>query len=602
MKPRNTLLLAILFGGLLAYVWFVESRQSSTREQEQTSRRVLKLDREKINSLSIRNGSALLELSKKEGVWTMTQPVQDRADTAAIEQLLELVAFLQHDSKIELSKETEAAQMKEFGLAESELVLKLGNDSGKTTELLVGKDSAVEGKLYMRLQGKSPVYVIRDALRKQLTQTADHFRDHRLSETPVQAVQKLVIKTHEGELELEHKNQHWEILRPLRARAADARVNDLVAAVLTAHVHQFLPEKTTPDQGFTEPRATLSIQIEGQREPSVLLVGASKVGETNKDKAYTKLSSRAAVTLVSNSALDPLLKARPNDLRDRKLIRVEEDIVDRITIEAEGNASLVLARKGEGWVQKKAEKEAPLKEGLAAGFLKSLQGAEVVKFVSDIAADLGKYGLAQPRLKVRLSSYSSENTAETRAGEKPIVTLLLGMNEDGATYAKLEEEPFIVSVSKALVESIPKDQASLQPLPSPEWVREFSTEKVVKLEVTKDSGEVLTLEKSEGGWKGATNSISADTAAVDTFLKHLAALKAPHIEPPSKDAALNNGKALLEIKLSLQLEGNASVIQYSVGPQDRDGYFPTTLSGKSGVYLLSPADKEALLKKLTAGS
>lgn len=602
MKPRNTLLLAILFGALFAYVWFVETRQSSTREQEQTSKRILKLEREKVNSLSLRNGSSRIELSKNAGVWTMTQPIQDHADTAAVEQLLELVEFLQHDSKIEFKKEEEAVQMKEFGLAESEVALKLISDSGKTIELLVGKDTAVEGKIYARLQGASPVYVIRDALRKQLTQTPDHFRDHRLSGTSVQAVQKVVINTHEGEIELEHKNQHWEILRPLRARAADSRVNALVASALTAYIHQFLPEKPTPDQGLTEPRATLSIQIEGQKERSVLLIGATKAGENNKDKSYAKLSSRAAVTLISNSAVDPLLKARPNDLRDRKLIRVEEDIVDRITIEADSNSSLVLARKGEGWVQKEGEKEAQLREGLAAGLLKSLQDAEVVKFVSDIATDLGKYGLAQPRLKVRLSSYSSENTAETRAGEKPILTLLFGMDEDGAVYAKLEEEPFIVSVSKALVESIPKDQASLQPLPSPELVREFSPEKVVKLEITKDSGEVMALEKSEAGWKSSTNSPSADSAAVETLLKHLASLKATHKKPSPRDAASHNEKALIEIKLGLLSEGSASEIEYSVGQQDKDGYFPTTLNGKSEVYLLRPSDKEALMAKLTSGS
>jgi len=598
MKPRNTLLLAIIFGGLLAYVWFVESRQSSTREREQTSKRVLSFEREKINSLSVRNDSSRMEFSKKEGVWTMTQPLQDRADTAAVEQLLELLEFLQHDSRIEPNKGTEAAQLKEFGLAESALAITLGSESGKHLELLFGKDSAVEGKVYVRVQGKSPVYVVRDALRKELTQTPDRFRDHRLSATSVQAVQKLAIQTVEGEIELEHRNQHWDILRPLRARAADARVNDLVAAALTARVHQFFGEKPTPEQGLAEPRATLSLQLEGQKEPSVLLVGASPAGENNKDKSYTKLSSRAAVTLVSNSALNPLLKARPNDLRDRKLIRVEEDIVDRISIEAEGRPTLILARKGEGWVRKEGESESPVREGLANALLKNLQGAEAVKFVSDIAADLGKYGLAQPRLKVRLSSYSSENTAETRAGEKPIVTLLMGMEEGGAIYAKLEEEPFIVSVSKSLFESIPKDLSSLEPIPAPEAVHVFAPEQVVGLETSSGAGNLLNLEKSEGAWKVSGGAAPADTAAVDSLLKHLADLKAPHKELTAAEQPATDEKPVVEVKLILQSEGKASEIRYSVGARDRDGFFQTTVSGKTGVYLLRAGDREALLKKL----
>jgi hypothetical protein len=598
MKSRNTLLLAIIFGSLLAYVWLVESRQSSTREREQTSKRVLSFERDKIDSVSVRNDASRMEFFKKEGVWTMTQPLQDRADTAAVEQLLELLEFLQHDSKIELNKETEAAQLKEFGLAESALAVGIGSENGKKLELSFGKDSAVEGKVYVRLQGKPTVHVVRDVLRKELTQTTDHFRDHRLSATPVQAVQKLAIKTNEGEIELERKNQHWEILRPLRARAADARVGDLLAAALTARVHQFLSEKPTPEQGLTEPRATLFLQVEGQKEPTVLVVGAAPPDGNNKDKSYAKLSSRAAVTLVSNSALDPLLKARPNDLRDRKLIRVEEDIVDRISIEAEGGASLVLARKGEGWVRKEGENESPVREGLANALLKNLQGAEAVKFVSDIAADLGKYGLAQPRLKVRLSSYSSENTAETRAGEKPIVTLLLGMEEGGAIYAKLEEEPFILSVSKSLVESIPKDRSALEPLPEAEAVHVFTPEQVIRIETADGAGGVERFEKTDGAWKVSGGTTPADSAAVDSLLKHLSNLRAPRKEAGSMAPTAGDGKPAIEVTLGLQSEGKGREVRYSVGAQNREGFFPTTVSSKTGVYLLRPADKEALMKKL----
>jgi hypothetical protein len=273
--------------------------------------------------------------------------------------------------------------------------------------------------------------------------------------------------------------------------------------------------------------------------------------------------------------------------------------VDRVSIEAEGHPALILARKGEGWMRKEGESESPVRDGLANALLKSLQGAEAVKFVSDIAADLGKYGLAQPRLKVRLSSYSSENTAETRAGEKPIVTLLLGMEEGGAIYAKLEEEPFIVSVSKSLFESIPKDLSSLEPLPAAEAVQVFAPEQVVRLETSSGAGHVLNLEKSDGAWKVAGGVAPADAAAVDSLLKHLADLKAPRKESTSTQQTAKDDKPVVEVKLGLQSGGQISEIRYSVGAQDRDGFFLTTVSGKTGVYLLRPADREALLKKLS---
>jgi hypothetical protein len=47
-------------------------------------------------------------------------------------------------------------------------------------------------------------------------------------------------------------------------------------------------------------------------------------------------------------------------------------------------------------------------------------------------------------VKVRLSSYASENTPESKAGEKPITTLLVGKVEGDSGFAKLEEEPFVI--------------------------------------------------------------------------------------------------------------------------------------------------------------
>jgi hypothetical protein len=76
--------------------------------------------------------------------------------SAAIDQLLSLVESLKHDSKIDLTQGKEAEQLKEFGVSESDLSIKLKSDSGKDLELLVGKDSAVEGKIYVRQQGQDP--------------------------------------------------------------------------------------------------------------------------------------------------------------------------------------------------------------------------------------------------------------------------------------------------------------------------------------------------------------------------------------------------------------------------------------------------------------
>ena len=311
MKPRTTLTLLAIGGACFGYIWFVERNQKTTRELADTTARVVEIEQSKVNAISIKNSETSIELSKKDGIWKIEQPLADRADSTAISQLLSMVETLRHDSRIDFPSAQAAEKLKEFGVTESDLRLKIKSDSGKETELLLGNDSAIEGKVYVRVNGSDTVYVVRNALRNQVTKKAEDFRDKKLADTAPSLVSKVHVKTAEGEFELERKNTHWDFVKPLRARAADQKVNDLLAGVLNAQVSQFLAEAPTPEQALSEPRATVTMSVEGEKEPLVLLVGAAPTGDDGKDKCFAKLSSRAAVTVLSNAALDPLIKARP---------------------------------------------------------------------------------------------------------------------------------------------------------------------------------------------------------------------------------------------------------------------------------------------------
>jgi hypothetical protein len=598
MKTRTTLLLALLASGSFAYLWFVDRHKESTRDAAESSAKVVSIERDKIDSLSLRNGANHLELRKKDGVWQMEHPHQDRADTSAIDRLLSIVEGLRHDAKIDLPKGKEQELLKDYGLADSETALKLKSDSGKEIELLLGKESAIAGKLYLQVQGQPAAFVIRNELRGRVTANADEFRDHKLSATPVSAVQRFTIRSSEGEIELERKGIHWDLVKPLRARATASKVNDLLAGMLTAQVSQFLPEAPSPEQGLAEPHATLTAVVEGQKEPLVLQIGATPGGEENKERSFAKISGRAAVTVVPNASLDPLLKARPNDLRDKKLIRVEPDIVDRITFESKGKPPLVLMRKGEGWSYKEGDKEMPVKDGLAGKILSDILAAEAVNFVADLTTDLGQYGLSDPQLRVRLSSFASENTAESKSGENPIVTLLFGKVEGESGFVKLEDEPFIVAAEKVLLESLPTETYDLLPPVTPEVVLEFKLTDAVGVELSVKNAPSVRLDKTNGVWKPSTGDAKPDEAAVEALLVGVAGLRAGRRTGQYAPLRAALADPVLTLKISTMEGGAQPQHTLKVGTPLKDGTFPATLDGKEGVFLLPAAEVTALQKTL----
>ena len=146
MRTRTTLSLAVVAASFVTYILFVERHTLSTQEKADTAARVINIEPGKITSIFIQNAGSPIELHKKDGVWRLKHPIEDRADDLVVSQLLSTLESLQHNSKIDVPAAQEKDRLKEFGVADSELRIKVRTESGKEAELLLGKDSAIEGK------------------------------------------------------------------------------------------------------------------------------------------------------------------------------------------------------------------------------------------------------------------------------------------------------------------------------------------------------------------------------------------------------------------------------------------------------------------------
>lgn len=587
MKLKNTIFLLALALALIIFIRFYESNQLTSQEAKERADRVVSFDRDKVDAITIKNSEGKIELRRGEGgQWSLTEPVKDRADTLAISQLFTTAESLHHDAVIGNEKKgAERDELKEYGLTNSETKLKLAGKE-RTFELLIGKDAAVEGKVYVKVGGENPVYVVGKDLKDQISKKVDDFRDRKLTDVNTARVNKVTIKSAAGEIELEKKDLHWSLMKPLRARGDDARIGDLVSQAATARIEAFIRDAANPSAyGLQEPRATISLWSEDEARASVLELGAH-AKDTDKDKVYAKSSSRDGVVLLSQT-IDNLIDTKPNDLRDKNLVRVEADIVDRLTIEGQGKEKIVLARKGESWVRKVGASDLEIDVAAARRALDAVRTQPVSAFVSDVAADLGKYGLDQPRLKVTLSSYASENTAETKAGDKPIAAVLFGKVEDGNVYARVEDEPFIVSVPQTLLEALMTDPLQWQPL----QIFRAKAEEISSIEVIHQGQPLLSLERDRAGkWKlakgdGAVNQINAESLA-----NTLATLRAVRWAGTATPADALDKPALT---LSFKTAGNVSGKLTVGGDLSRD--FPrASASGLNGVFELSRPDLSAL--------
>ena len=242
MNWRNTLILAIIALAGVAYFKFFEMKRPSTEEARRQSQNMLNFDRTKIDGIVIQNGDQKIEIRRSDNKWRLETPIKDQADTALVDSLLSDLENWQKEGTIP-AKEIDADKSKltEYGLNNPKLKLKLlGHD--RPPEILFGKDAAMEGRMYVRFQNSKETFLTAQSVKKDIDKKPEEFRDKKLTDLSNTQVRRVVLKTPAGEIELEKKDTNWEILKPLRARADDQKVNDLISQVTSARIGQFVAD------------------------------------------------------------------------------------------------------------------------------------------------------------------------------------------------------------------------------------------------------------------------------------------------------------------------------------------------------------------------
>src|SRR5437868_13022607 len=462
MKWKTTLVLFVIAAGVFAYLFVVERNRPGTEEATRQAQNVVNCSRDKVNGLVIQNGDDKIDIRRRNDEWRLEIPIKDQGDGSVVNNLLLDLESWQKDAAISANEmEADKSKLADYGLANPKLRLKLLGP-GAPPEVFFGKDAALEGKMYVRFENSKETFLASQSVKKAVEKKPEDFRDRKLTDLIMAQVVRVVLKTSAGEMELQKKGDHWEIAKPLHSRADDQKVNDLIAQVTTARIQQFVADDRGDlhPYGLAEPRGSLTLFAQDDKQGQTLQIGS--VPEKEKDQIYVRFSSRGFVYTLPKK-IEEILNNKPNDLRDRHLVRIDTKILDRLTIDAPGKGKTVLARKDENWTIP-TRNNAPANSSEVHRLIDTLQNEQVTRFVEDVASSLPKYGLDKPQLTVTFSSFASENTAETQAGEHPLATIAFGKIDGENIFARVGEEPFVVAVRRSTLDNIFADSLQWQEL------------------------------------------------------------------------------------------------------------------------------------------
>jgi len=386
-------------------------------------------------------------------------------------------------------------------------------------------------------------------------------------------------------------------------------VGDLIAQITTARIQQFAADDhgDLRPYGLAEPRGSItlfgqeeqkgrkvelgeSIKVFGQEDQGQTLQIGS-VPEKGKDQVYVRFAPRGSVYTLPKK-IEEALNMKPADLRDYHLARIDTNILDRITIDASGKGKTVLARKDGNWTIV-TRNNAPANSEAVRHLIDTVLNERVKKFVEDVASNLPKYGLDKPHLQLTFSSFASENTAETKAGEQPFVTIAFGKEDGDNVYARLADEPFVVAVRRGLLDQISTDPLQWQELS----IFKFKPEQIHRLSVMTDKE--LSLEREQNNqWRWLKGGGEINQTNVQSVLNTLSSLHAVRwVGTTTPQHGFEKPQLILTFTTSPDDKASHKLI---IGTGTTDGIWCARVEGREGTFVISNPDLNVLKLSLVS--
>jgi len=340
-------------------------------------------------------------------------------------------------------------------------------------------------------------------------------------------IDQVTVKSGKGETTTAAKQgDKWQETAPAAVPADEAEISGITSNLASLTLSRVIDEQAGDLKQYGLDPARIEVSFKAAGKEHRLLLGQKT--PTGGD-LYARLPDKPRVFLVP-SFVESSFDKSPFDLRDKTILKIDRDKVDRVSVETPDH-TITVAKQGADW-RLTAPVDARADFGAVEGLIGRLNTTQM-KAIAATNADadaLKEYGLDKPVATVHV------NTGSAQAG------LAIGKNAgDGVVYAKDLSRPMVFTVESALADELkkPADELRLKDLFD---ARSFNTSRI---EIAR-GGQTLVFEKDKDTWKQVTPAAKAvDGSKVDALVTALTNTratsfvdKAPALDTPEITASL----------------------------------------------------------------
>lgn len=475
---RNSIMLVALLG-LGAYIYFVEF----ARQQEaEDAKKMLLFDPAEVTAVELVYPDRQLQLTKDDAAWTITQPIEAKADTPSVENLVKAVTTTEVSRTLEEVQEDRAL----YGLNAPAVKVTLTlNDGRQLPQLTIGKDTPVGHSVYVQREGEKDILLAPQSFRLGMTKETKDLRDRTVIAFDKDAVQHITLtrpsqpqrqeedqagaasqdqgadgsrgpeeesqgriieedlEDPDTEIVLRKADLGWAMDKPLSTRADGATISTFLSALSGLRAQDFVDEPLLAQKEFGLDPPHLSITLTLGEDKTQLLVGNEKETDQGTKQRYVKRADDKTLFLVGDWVFRDLNKTS-RDFRDKTVVHFAKNAVARVEVQRHDGDGFQLTKNADAAWQIDVSQAGTLKNNALGQFVTDLHELKGFEIVTDNPSNIQIYGLQAPLVTIRAYNEAEEKLAGLLIGQtkEEDTAKIFAMAEDGRTIFGLRDYVF----------------------------------------------------------------------------------------------------------------------------------------------------------------
>ncbi|MCR4435299.1 MAG: DUF4340 domain-containing protein [Clostridiales bacterium] len=329
---RSTVVLLVVLavlGGAYAFV-VKKGEKVDNGKAAGNAIKLLELDKEKINEITVENPDGKFVFTKKDGNWVLSSVPSFKIDTSKIEEIASTLASLEAQKVVS----EDGSDLAQFGLDQPRTVtVKTSDGKEKTVEL--GNKTPTGDAYYLKEKDVGRVYTIDTSAGQTLGASKSDLKSKSLLPTnQFEDVSRFLVEKSGKTVfsALKTTGDSWDLVSPIEASVSSDSLRQLFSTAADQQIKEFVEDNPSDLDKYGLKNPAYSVEVQTAKGNAKLLIGSEK---EKGAEVFAKFADSSEVFTIGEETIKYVDKPL-KEMMDVFPFTTDISNVSRIEVEMDG--------------------------------------------------------------------------------------------------------------------------------------------------------------------------------------------------------------------------------------------------------------------------